>query len=167
MYTGNSINPSINRVHGNGATNQLPAGFAIIQIRTPEPKKVASPIIQKDILKIIETLEASKSADKPASNNDETPSKPATEFMKSDTALAISSSLAGLGVGILITNALGLRKQPPAKPDIADTVLKMTPDLVKALTTGGAMLAGIIGVSKWLTKESPEHLKIRLEALKQ
>ena len=141
-------------------------GLLLFKYGHQNKKKVASPIIQKDIHKIIETLEASKSADKPVSKNDETLSKPATELMKSDTALAISSSLAGLGVGILMTNALGLRKQPPAKPDIADTVLKMTPDLVKALTTGGAVLAGVIGVSKWLSKESPEHLKIRLEALK-
>jgi hypothetical protein len=66
-----------------------------------------------------------------------------------------------------------LNTTPPAKNDflkkkeIADNVVKAIPDLIQSIATGTAMIAGTIGLTRWLNQETPERLKARLEAMKE
>jgi predicted PurR-regulated permease PerM len=205
MYTGNSINPSVNN-HNIGKNSQFqnrPGGFAIIQLRHPDPIKVIAPeqslqslYVQQphinhyhgngqtqhsDIARIIKVLEPRLAQESvPQAVSQETADKPTqnlrgkmqslTDSIDDTTALAVTAGLGGLVTGMLLHSKLGAKNaipnKVPSKSEITDSVIKMMPELIKAVATGTTMVATAVGLSSWLNQETPERLRARLEATK-
>ena len=205
MYTGSSINPSMNNIGKNSQFQNRPSGFAIIQLRHPDPTKVIAPEqplhlgqayinpyqgngqpqYNADIAQIIRVLEPrvvheSVSQPEPKVIPQEKTDKPIstvgtrvqslTDSVDETTALAVTAGLGGLVTGMLLHSKLGTKNVPTkniaSKSDITDTVIKMMPELIKAVATGTTMIATAVGISNWLNQETPERLRARLEATK-
>lgn len=191
MHTDNSMNNAslrnkdVKKAYAS-IDNNNPTRFALIQIRTPDTPKMAlsenlinhtkaplSETTQNDIAKIMMALEHAPNPSHPLPSNN---TNLVTQDKTDDTdkqlintiGMAIAGGLLGNLTGTIITNGLGLNKAPQApKADITDRVIDIIPDLIKSFAMGTTMIAATIGMSKWLNQESPELLKIKIDALRK
>ncbi len=101
---------------------------------------------------------------KPQNNDDNNADD--KEFIN-NIGFAVVGGLIGAVAGTAITYRLGLGKAPIApKPEMRDKIVSIMPELVKSVAIGTTMIATTIGLSKWLNQESPEILKVKIDALK-
>jgi hypothetical protein len=86
------------------------------------------------------------------------------------TSLTLATALGGVVVGMLLNKGFNAKPQTPniiSKRELADNLVKAMPDLIQSVATGTAMIAGTVGLTRWLNQETPERLKARLEAMKE
>ncbi len=193
MYTNNTINPTASKPQTalSDTMSKRPKGFAIIEMRNPEPNMATlpnnqienntgqplSPTVQNDIMKIINHLKPQSDAlpilSKNTDNHMDKPLSPMqTLYNNNDVLLPITTGLAGVIAGMIIHNKLNPVRNHippivPKKKDLTENVIKMMPDMIKAVSMGITMIATSIGLSHWLNQESPERLKVKLDAAKK
>jgi hypothetical protein len=188
MHTDNSSlrNKEAKKAYAPIDNNNNPTRFALIQIRTSDsPQKALSENLinktkaplsqttQNDIAKIMMALEHRKRPYHPLPTNNTNlviPDKTddTDKQLINTIGMAIAGGLMGNLAGTIITNGLGLNKAAQApKADITDRVIDIIPDLIKSFAMGTTMIAATIGMSKWLNQESPELLKVKIDALRK
>ncbi len=194
MYLGNPMNNPVQNTYTahkvqKPAENRQ-AQFAIIHVRSPYTQNILphtvvnrtnvplSQTTQNDIAKIITALEPHNAQYHGLKNTQNTPianNKPQDnddndkEFIN-NIGLAVVGGLVGAIAGTAITHRLGLGKTPitpkPEMPEITNKIISIMPELIKSVAVGTTMIATTIGLSQWLNQESPEILKVKIDALK-
>jgi hypothetical protein len=192
MYTNNTINPTASKpqIGLNDTVLKRPKGFAIIEMRNPEGNipilsnnhienhtgQPLSPTVQNDIMKIINHLKPQSDAlpilSKNTDNNLDKSKQLPQDLTDNDVLLPITTGLAGVVAGMIIHNKLNpvsnnIPPIVPKKKDLTENMIKMMPDMIKAVSMGITMIATSIGLSYWFNQESPERLKIKLDAAKK
>jgi hypothetical protein len=192
MFTGNSMNPTLNQKQ-NIISSQRPMGFAIIPVRDDNPVDNSlanrhhsqislAPHEHLDIQKITQMLQDTPQPTIPLGKVSKTINIPFDEthfqhknspdaYTSSDNAPStLASVLGGVVIGMILNKKLNTA--PPGKnnlfnkKEIADNLAKAIPDLVQSFAVGTSMIAGTIGLTRWLNQETPDRLKARLDAMK-
>lgn len=196
MYLGNPMNNPSQNIHtANHAQKPLEnrqPHYAIIHVRSPYTHNMSQHIMpsqtvinrtntplsqttQNDIAKIVTALEPHhttqlKTTQNTPIANDKAQNTDTDKEFINNIGLAVVGGLVGAIAGTAITHRLGLGKTPitqkPEMPEITDKIISIMPELVKSVAIGTTMIATTIGLSKWLNQESPEILKVKIDALK-
>jgi hypothetical protein len=188
MYTGNSINPTLNQITAKQPSHSMhrPVGFAIIPMRHDEKRQPdgthhdTQSTNQSDIEHIINILQTTQNAhiipentavaSQKTTDNHHASVQSYADMVSDKTSLTLATALGGVVVGMLLNKGFNAKPQTPniiSKRELADNLVKAMPDLIQSVATGTAMIAGTVGLTRWLNQETPERLKARLEAMKE
>lgn len=179
MYTGQSINPTVNHyAHKQTATPRPQVGFAIIPVsqqNKPQQTTATQQEIQhSDIQRIVEMLNKNPVGDNKPAQDIQKPSvdiqhNQSSESISDKTLSAFLTAISVITGGVLLNKILNTPSEAQRKylleKQRTDDIIKAVPSLVQATATGIAMIAGTVGAIGWLNQKTPDQLRAEYDIL--